>query len=196
MSAEILYIHGFASSYNSLKANELEEYFKQLGYYNVIHPQIPASPLRAIHFLDEVYHNNPLLMVIGSSLGGFYALYMHMKYPLHTVLINPSLKPHETLKEYIGTVKRHNSEDFFQWTQDHIDQLEDLYNKLDYSKLDQTKLHFLISEDDELLDFTDIKKYFPYADIRYFKDSGHAFKKFDQVLPDLVSLYINITEKA
>ncbi len=194
MSTEILYIHGFASSYNSLKAKQLEKYFSQIGYYNVVHPQIPVAPFSAINLLEQIYENNPLLMVIGSSLGGFYALYMHMKYQLHTFLINPSLKPHETLREYVGTVKRHTSDEFFQWTEEHVEQLEELYKKLDYSKLDQTKLHFLLSEDDELLDFSDIRKFFPYADIRFFKDSGHAFRTFDKVLPDLVSMYISLQE--
>ena len=192
MSAEILYIHGFASSYNSLKARQLEDYFAQLGYYNVIHPQIPVAPFKAINFLEQVYEHNPLLMIIGSSLGGFYALYMHMKYDKHTFLINPSLKPHETRKEYIGIVKRQNTDDFFNWTQEHIDQLEVLYNKLDYSKLDQAKLHFFISEDDELLDFSDLERKFPYAEIQYFKDSGHAFRAFEKVLPYLVSTYVNL----
>jgi len=192
MKTEILYIHGFASSDNSLKAVKLENYFLQFSFFNVIHPQIPVSPYKAIDFLDEIYKNNPLLMVIGSSLGGFYALYMHKKYSLETFLINPSLKPHETLKDYIGIVKRHNSDDFFQWKQTHIKELEDLYSKLKYDKLNQKKLHFLLSEDDELLDFSDIDKIFPLADIRFFKDSGHSFKKFDKVLPYLMSYYLSL----
>ena len=194
MIGEILYIHGFASSYESTKAKQLEEYFANLGLYNVIHPQIPVSPLRAIDFLEQIYENNPLTLIIGSSLGGFYALYMHIKYPKNVFLINPSLRPHETLKEYIGTVKRHNSDDFFQWTEEHLEQLKYLYNKLDYSKLDQTKLHFILSKDDEILDFSDINKFFPYAEIKFYDNSGHVFKKFAQILPDLISIYVNLQD--
>ncbi len=189
MSNEILYIHGFASSVNSLKANILKDYFARFGYYNVIIPNIPVEPFRAINFLEEIYENNPIKVTVGSSLGGFYALYMHMKHPVQTVLINPSLNPHLDLKDAVGPVKRHNSEDFFQWTEDHVRQLEELVNQLDISKLDQTKLHFFLAKDDELLDFSDIKKLFPYATVKFFDNAGHAFKPFAKVLPDIMNLY-------
>jgi predicted esterase YcpF (UPF0227 family) len=35
--------------------------------------------------------------LVGSSLGGFYSLYLSNKYNLKAILINPSITPHRTL---------------------------------------------------------------------------------------------------
>ncbi len=189
MTGEILYIHGFASSPNSRKAQMLDEFFKNLGLNIVLRPQMPVSPLKAIDFLCELYKYNPVKIIVGSSLGGFYALYMHQRFGKRTVLINPALKPSESLGEAIGLIKRHNTDEFFHWTAEHVEQLRELESHLDISKLDQSKLHFYLSEDDEVLDHSQIPKLFPYAQIKFYKNSKHAFEKFDKILPEILSLY-------
>lgn len=41
-------------------------------------------------------------MFIGSSLGGFWAQYLAPEFGAHLVLINPSLRPDETLARHVG----------------------------------------------------------------------------------------------
>lgn len=195
MSGKILYIHGFASSSNSFKAQQLEQYFAEKGLTGVVlHPTLPVSPGRAIEALDELFNDFEIKLVIGSSLGGFYALYFHQRKNVHTILINPSLHPSKTLSNYIGPVKRHYSDSFFEWTTDHVSQLEQLEKQIDYSKLDQSRLYLYISRDDEILDFSDIGKIFPAAQIKFFDNAKHAFVVFDRILPEIFKLYQSVNQ--
>jgi predicted esterase YcpF (UPF0227 family) len=189
MVGEILYIHGFASSSNSYKASLLDEYFKQLGLNIVLRPSLPVAPLKAIEFLKEIYEHNPLKVVVGSSFGGFYALYLHQWFDGHTVLINPSLQPSRTLADKTGLIKRHNSEDFFHWTDDHVKQLKKLEEELDFGKLKQQTLHFYLAKDDEILNHSKIPEIFSQAQIKFYEESKHVFMNFDKILPEIFNIY-------
>ena len=190
MTTEVLYIHGFASSPNSWKANLLKEYFQKQGYENVFVPQIPVSPLKAIDFLKEIYDSKPLKLVVGSSLGGFYALYLAQFFDIKTILINPAIKPSQTL-DFEGPVKRHNSDEFFLWTKDHVNQLEELENDLNINKINQQNLYFYLSRDDEILDHSQIPELFPQAHIQFFDDCKHAFTCFESILNQIFNIYLS-----
>lgn len=45
------------------------------------------------------------ITLVGSSLGGFYSIYLSEKYNLKAVLINPSVEPWVTMKKHIGEHK-------------------------------------------------------------------------------------------
>ncbi len=191
MSAKVLYIHGFASSSESFKAIELEKFFDANGFTGaVLRPSLPVAPQRAIDMLIEIIEQQNVNLVIGSSLGGFYALYLNRFYPKKTVLINPSLHPSRTLSEYLGIVKRHNSDDFFYWTEEHIKQLAEMEEELDFQSLKQDNLYFYLSKDDEILDLSAIPQIFHRSTIKFYDDSKHVFMKFDKILPEILSLYL------
>lgn len=193
MPAKILYIHGFASSSNSFKARQLKEFFDRQGLHNVVlHPTLPVSPKRAVCLLNDMFKDFDIKLVIGSSLGGFYALYLHQQQNIHTVLINPSLNPSKTLEKYTGLIKRHYSESFFYWTDKHIQELLELEKQIDYSRIDQSRLYLYISRDDEILDFSGIEKIFPAAKIKFYDNAKHAFVVFDKILPEIFELYRSI----
>ncbi len=84
----ILYIHGFASCGDSNKTRLLKEHFKDL-----LSPDIPVDPDEAISFLHKLIINNEVTMLIGSSLGGFYAAYFAEKFQIRAVLLKPSTQP-------------------------------------------------------------------------------------------------------
>ncbi len=193
MIPEVLYIHGFASSSLSYKARLLEEFFSNVGYYNIIHPNIPVAPKKAMNFIKEIITYNPIKLIIGSSLGGFYALAAHQDSHLPTVLINPALEPHKTLKDFTGVVKKFNTEDFFIWTEDHVKQLQDIYFSLNFNNFDQDKLYFYLSKNDEFIDHSNIPNLFPKAHIKFFDNCRHRFDKFELILPEILDIYIKYT---
>lgn len=80
----ILYLHGFGSCANSNKTKILKSHF--LDFYA---PGLPENPKETISKIESLI--NPKTMLIGSSLGGYYAIYFAVKYNLKAVLINPSL---------------------------------------------------------------------------------------------------------
>ena len=191
MSAKVLYIHGFASSSESFKAVELEKFLVANGFTEaVLRPTLPIAPRRAIDMLKQILEQNEVTLLIGSSLGGFYALYLNQMFAKKTVLINPSLHPSRSLADFTGLIKRHNSDDFFYWKEEHNKQLAEMEEELDFQDLEQENLYFYLSKDDEVLDLSDIPKIFTKSSIKYYDNSKHAFVQFDKILPEILELYI------
>ena len=103
----IVYLHGFNSGGRSQKAVWLREH---LAPTPVFAPDYPAhratETLRVLRkFIRRLRRENPSsdpLLFIGSSLGGFWAQYLAWEFDARLVLINPSLRPDQTLARHIG----------------------------------------------------------------------------------------------
>lgn len=102
-----LYLHGFNSGGTSSKAGRLRTL---LAPVPVLSPTYPVHKARAaVDFLRDYIaaamrdqaHGTPLVL-IGSSLGGFYAHYLAPEFDARIVLINPSLRPDITLLRCVG----------------------------------------------------------------------------------------------
>ena len=78
----IVYFHGYGSSCRSNSATCLA---KNLPEYNVIAPDIPVDPKEALPFLKSYCAKNKVDLIIGTSMGGMYAMqmadYRHISYP-------------------------------------------------------------------------------------------------------------------
>lgn len=102
-SNALIYIHGFRSSPLSEKSRAFKKIFPDimLATYDTLHPDA------GFRQLDEIVRialpRRPIL--IGSSLGGFWAYQFGKKYSLKCVLLNPCMNPEVTLKPDIGLVK-------------------------------------------------------------------------------------------
>jgi predicted esterase YcpF (UPF0227 family) len=100
----LVYLHGLNSSSRSHKAGVLRE---RLAPWPVLAPSYPAHrPDQAVAALTAVFREireqGPPL-VVGSSMGGFYGLYLarHFRFS-HLFLINPALTPWDLLPQYQG----------------------------------------------------------------------------------------------
>lgn len=67
---KILYIHGYCSTGQSGTSDCLR---KLLPDHEIISPDVPVDPLEAMAFLKQLYIDECLQIIIGTSLGGFYA---------------------------------------------------------------------------------------------------------------------------
>jgi uncharacterized protein len=103
-----IYLHGFNSGGTSSKASQLRRMFAPIP---VLAPTYPAHSARAaVEFLrgyiQTAVRQHPgenRLVLVGSSLGGFYARHLAHEFTAHLVLINPSIYPDETLLRCVGT---------------------------------------------------------------------------------------------
>jgi len=121
----IIYIHGFGSSGEGMKAKLFREYFREKKL-RFIAPSLSYIPELAIKTLEELIESyNEEIYLIGSSLGGFYSLYLSDKYKLKAVLINPSIYPYKTLPKVLGNAPSFFDESSFTWMQFHIDSLKE-----------------------------------------------------------------------
>ena len=81
----IVYFHGYGSSCRSNSAIYLA---KNLPEYNVIAPDIPVDPKEALPFLEDYCRSHHADLVIGTSMGGMYAMQLasHLR-----ICVNPAL---------------------------------------------------------------------------------------------------------
>ena len=83
---KVLYIHGFASAGSTGSATQLRNHLYPKGV-QVLSPDVPVEPLRAIAFLrDYVVEHQPDL-VVATSMGAMYAEQLR---GIRRILVNPS----------------------------------------------------------------------------------------------------------
>jgi uncharacterized protein len=185
----VIYIHGFSSSANSTKGQILKEYFA--GRKKVFTPGLPEEPDKTMQVLEELINSakGEKVLLVGSSLGGFYALVLQSKYKnLCTVLINPALYPYEQLKSFIGkNINRGNGEEF-EWKEEYLHQLKKLNDEINFKNLDGVML--FLAKDDELIDYKETLKLLGKAEkVNIFDDAGHQFSRFNEVLDGIYEFY-------
>ncbi|OQX49851.1 MAG: hypothetical protein B5M46_03225 [Epsilonproteobacteria bacterium 4484_20] len=144
--SRILFLHGFASCGKGQKSTALKAYF---GEETVLAPDLPYAPFEVIPFLEEILRKEPVDLIIGSSLGAFYATCLAEKYRMKAVLLNPSTEPDETLKMYVGWQQRFCDDEAFEFKPVYIDQLKDLKGRIEHGKY-----LVLLQSGDEILDYT------------------------------------------
>ena len=170
----ILYIHGFASSSKSNKVTLLKKRFN-----NTYSIDLDISPKIAIKQLEKFIKKNikkDNITLIGSSLGGFYALYLSHKYNLKAILVNPSIYPYKTLKIYKNQkVKNYSTGKVFKFKKKYLNELKDYRVK----NIDNSKILLLLQMGDETLDYREALRFLPNS--KYIIESGgnHQFNDFE-----------------
>lgn len=92
----ILYIHGIGSTGGGNTVDRIRKTFT-----NVIvdSPEIPTMPKEAFKLIEKMVTENHYDIIIGTSLGGFYAM---MISGIPKILINPAIKAVEDIPTAIG----------------------------------------------------------------------------------------------
>jgi predicted esterase YcpF (UPF0227 family) len=189
----ILYLHGFNSSPESYKAKLLKVYMRRYDLSDYIEiPRIPTIPVDAIELLRgqaELIIRDTGLSLVGSSLGGFYATWLAEKYHCPAVLINPAVKPHELLEQYLGNNINYYTAESWVLNESHIRQFSELY----IEKITQPQRYLLMLQTgDQTLDYREAKE--KYADCPCIIEQGgtHEFAGFERYLAKILS-FCNVT---
>ena len=170
----ILYIHGFASCGDSNKTRLLKQHFD-----NVLSPDVPVDPDEAISFLQKLVVDNEVSLIIGSSLGGFYAAHLAEKFQIKTVLLNPSTQPFLTLVPYVGTNEFFCSGESFEWTREHIVKLMSYAISKNSIK---APVLVLLQKGDELLDYAKAEVLYENYQVIVQEDGNHRFENLDEYI--------------
>lgn len=171
----IIYIHGFGSSGQGVKAKLFREYFKTKGE-EFIAPSLSYIPELAIATLEELIHSYKDVKLIGSSLGGFYSIYLSQKYHLKAVLINPSIYPYETLSPLTGDAPSFYDTSSFKWQDSHIGMLKNY----EVPNVEQKNFMLLVQKGDETLDFTKAVDKFSDATLVVEDGGNHGFEGIEK----------------
>ena len=185
----IIYLHGFNSTGGSAKGRFLKDHMSDIP---VMTPTYNYDPRRAILFLETLIREhlprNQSLMLIGSSLGGYYAQYLAHQFGLKTVLINPALMPMSTLHDYLGENTNFYTGETYNLTQTHLDTL--LALDIPDPCAEPVPTLLLVDKGDEVLDYRiATTRYQNCAEVIMFDDGDHQFQHMIEALPPIRAFY-------
>ncbi len=191
-SQKILYLHGFNSSPESHKAKLMLSYFEKKSNSDLLLcPQIPIVPDEARVFLEQLVEEtlkHHHLSIVGSSLGGYYATYLAEKYSSNAVLINPSIRPYETLKAILGENKLGENKFYFEdscweFNETHIDQLKAMHVE---TITDAKRYLVLLQTGDETLDYREAEAKFINSHCIIEQGGDHTFTDLERHLEKIM----------
>ncbi len=183
--AVLIYIHGFNSSECSHKANVLKQAAHSFHAEDTfISPRLSWQPKLAIQQLEELIEANLWqgVTLIGSSLGGFYAVYLTEKYAIKSILVNPAMQAPMLLKDYLGPQLNPYTNEMYELTDEHMVELEALVVAAPTSP----RYWLMVQEGDEVLDYRAALEAFPdAAKLTHEKGGDHSFTDFQRFSADI-----------
>ena len=187
----ILYLQGFRSSPLSFKAQMLARHVAALNAAGAgltwACPQLPPSPAQAWSLIQQTSADWPTdtMVVIGSSLGGFYATVLGERRGCRTAVINPAVEPARDLARYIGEqTSFHKPDDHFFFRPEFIDELQAL---APWPLTRPERYWALIAKGDEVLDWQEMRARFQACQLTLLEGSDHAVSDFAQHMPGLLA---------
>jgi len=167
------YLHGFLSSGKSSKGQWFANQVKQknyaeeeLGFVTWLTPSYPIATVsqtvkkiedELLALLDDKSCEGRLIL-IGSSMGGFYVQYLGHKYHLPYIMINPALNPEAVFIDHMGEHTNPATGEKVLINQSYIDEL--LKYKIDNPDASIASM-MLLDVDDEVIDVNFALKQYP-----------------------------------
>lgn len=188
----ILYLHGFRSSPQSFKATLLAKAVEQAGLADQWHcPQLPPSPRQAIELANSLIHQHMAqglqpeheLVVLGSSLGGYYAACLAQTWQCRALLFNPVVHAARDLATQVGEHIMWNSNERFQFLPEYVDELADMAPG---RPAHPERFYLLAAKGDEVLDWREMVDWYQGCELRLLEASDHGISDFEQWLPEVL----------
>lgn len=178
---QLIYIHGFRSSPLTEKGQMFQRTFPSivLASYDTLHPAQGFRDLDAI--VREAMSRRPIL--IGSSLGGFWAHHFASKYALACVLLNPCMHPEATLRPYLGPV-----ENLYTDERGYLEE-SDLLQYARYRCASPTNCVVLHEQGDELIPYQQsIANFEGRTRLILIEGGSHRFEHLDMAIGEIRAL--------
>jgi len=184
----VVYLHGLNSSPGSVKARALGAAIAALPErerpeYFV--PQLAHRPAEAMRAVDAwiVARDKTSLVLVGSSLGGYYATHLAERYGVKAVLINPAVRPYENLVPYLGLQRNLYTNEEYELTREHFTELE----ALKLARITRPERYFLfVQTGDEILDWREAVAFYAGAWQSVQGGGDHAFRNFGEQIPTIL----------
>jgi predicted esterase YcpF (UPF0227 family) len=185
MPGSILYIHGLNSSPASQKASQMSALMARIGCAAQLRvPALHHHPRQAIAQLEAALGELDAPLLVGSSLGGYYATHLAERHGLKALLINPVVNPHRLFDGYLGTQTNHYTGEQWQLTQDHVTALAELEVP---APVDAERYQVWLQTGDETLDYRQAEAFYRACALRIQAGGDHGFQGFAERLPALLS---------
>lgn len=195
---KVLYLHGFRSSPASFKARLLEQAMAQRGLLLDWHcPQLPASPAAAMalcqHWIGATFGPTGAeaarreLVVVGSSLGGFYATCLAEYWQCRAVLLNPVVHAARDLATQVGRHSQYHSDAAFEFLPEYVHELGALAVP---PPADPARYYLLAATGDEVLDWREMRQWYAGSQGHLIQGSDHGISDFADWLPDVMNFIL------
>lgn len=199
----LLYLHGFRSSPRSAKARATAARMEAVNAGRAerglpaiawLCPQLPASPREAVELALDLVRGAPAPVVIGSSLGGFYATWLAARLGCRAALLNPAVDPARDLAAQIGDQACwQDPTSTFAFTAAHVAELRGLeLGDPGRPLADAGRLLAVIARDDEVLDPAEMAMRYAGATLRLVERGGHALDDYATAHLDAVLAFLDI----
>jgi uncharacterized protein len=182
----VIYLHGFNSSPASQKARSFTAYCHDHGVTDVVVPALSHDPGKALAAIAASIGNDPesVALLVGSSLGGYYATWFTERTGIKAALINPAVRPCDNLpRSIIGQHRNQYTGAEYDFTEQHVEFLRSL--QLEQLR-DPSRYLLLVQTGDETLDYRLAVEYYAGAEQIVQPGGSHAFQDFDAVLPRIL----------
>ncbi len=182
-----IYIHGFNSAPASTKACQLEARLAALGRAAAFScPALSHWPETAMQQIEAEVARAPAseITLVGSSLGGFYAIHLAERHGCRAVLVNPAVSAHIGLESYLGPQQNLYTAERYELTREHLA----WWDKFSVEQPTMMERYFLmVTSGDEVLDYRAAVERFSGAKQRVVTGSDHGFAEFGDYLDEVLA---------
>ena len=199
----LIYLHGLDSDANATKGQILDTYCQQhRPDIQVIRPDLNMSPTKVVEKISALIADTSQdTLLVGSSLGGYFATYLSNQLDVPALLINPSIQPHISLQRFSSQAERSDaSNDDIIYTTSGGWQMTaadlDWFANHQLSALNYPhKVAAIIKRGDELLDAEQSQAFYHShnASVTIQDGGDHRFSDFEAQLPVVMPLIEQIT---
>lgn len=196
----ILYLHGFRSSPQSYKARLMAAALAERGQSDQWWcPQLPASPraameqalARAQAWLSAGGRCEDLV-VVGSSLGGFYATWLAERVHCRAIVLNPVVHAARDLATQVGTHRTYHGDAIFEFLPVHVDELAQAEAQVP-ARLEPARYFLLAATGDEVLDWSEMRERYAGCRQRIIEGGDHGLSEFADWLPEVLAFALSDT---
>jgi predicted esterase YcpF (UPF0227 family) len=127
------------------------------------------------------------IVIIGSSLGGFYTNYLAEKYACKAIVLNPAVRAARELAPHVGMLTSYDNDEPFDFRSEYIDELK----ALQVEKITSPDRYFLIAaKGDELLDWREMVEFYGGSHQLVLEGSDHGIADYDNHLPKVMEFVL------
>jgi predicted esterase YcpF (UPF0227 family) len=144
--------------------------------YNYIEPDEAYKEINIA--IMQILQRETEIILVGTSLGGFWANFFAQKYKLKCVLINPSVHPWSSLKKYIGLNINFNSGKEKVLTSEHVK----AYKTYESEILPGVLRYVVLAIEDKQLDYRVAEHLFKASSRIILINGGHRIQDVNLIV--------------
>ena len=193
MKTVAIYFHGLGGTSDSSKGKSLKDYLSQYGI-DVIIPDLSPDPSIVKSEIDSLIRSlfdgdnrAEKLVLVGISLGGFYARYFGERFDAPYVIVNPVIHPTKILRQFIGCKVLH-ADDMLEIDEDFVSK----FDALETTEMSGSLANVMLSLDDQTIPYQESNIFFKHAkNLVLHPNGGHDFTDNWKVFQTFVLSAIN-----